>query len=145
MPVLTLPLSQDGAAVDVLVGISYPKAEAMRLANLAIPTPVPIRALIDPGASATCVVAGCLQSLSLVSTGTTLMQTPSTGAMPVPCSQYDVSITIVHPSVAMTLPALAIVECQPLGGTIQGLIGRDFLSLCLFVYDGAAQRFSLGY
>ena len=145
MPVLTLPLGHEGGAVDLLIGVSYPRADALRAANLPIPPPVPIRAIIDPGASATCVEAGALQSLGLVSTGTISMTTPSTGNVPVVCNQYDVSLTVVHPNVQMTLPALAIVECQPLGGTIQALIGRDFLSVCLFVYDGVAQRFSLGY
>jgi hypothetical protein len=145
MPVLTTPLVPEGPIVTLLIGVSLARAGALQAANQPVPAPVQIRALIDTGASCTCLAAGALSPLSLVPTGTTQMTTPSTGQTPVQCSQYDVSLTIAHPHLNLTIPAMPIVECQPLGGTIQGLLGRDFLSLCLFVYDGPGQRFSLAY
>jgi hypothetical protein len=145
MPVLTTQLDPEGPVVTLLIGVSMPRAAALQAANQPVPPPVQVRGLIDTGASGTCVVAAALQSLALVSTGTASMVTPSTGPTPVPCSQYDVSLTILHPNLNLMLPAMPIIECQSLGGTIQALVGRDFLAYCLFVYDGQAQRFSLGY
>jgi hypothetical protein len=90
-------------------------------------------------------VAASLQSLGLVPSGTTSMITPSTGPNPVQVDQYDVSLILtthlspsLSPSGRSSRPNLS-------GGNYQARLGRDFLSLCLFVYDGRAQRFSLGY
>jgi hypothetical protein len=103
-----------------------------------------IRALIDTGASSTCVVAGVLQPLGLAPTGTIPMTTPSSGPNPVICNQYDAGVFLMHPTLTLGLDAMPIIECQPLGGTIQALLGRDFLVHCLFVYDGQSQRFTIG-
>jgi hypothetical protein len=56
-----------------------------------------------------------------------------------------VSVTVFHPNHPLTVQALPIVECQALTRNIQALLGRDFLSLYLFVYDGQAQRFALAF
>jgi hypothetical protein len=80
-----------------------------------------------------------------VPTGATLMRTPSTGAVPITCHQYDVCLTLLHPNGPVNLGAAPVVECLPLGGNIDALLGRDGLSLCLFIYDGPAQQFSLGF
>jgi hypothetical protein len=63
---------------------------------------------------------------------------------PVTCNQYDVSVFVMHPIITLGMETMPIIECQALGGGIQALLGRDFLGLCLFVYDGQAQRFSFG-
>src|SRR5471030_3175007 len=88
--------------------------------------------------------AGALQSLSLAPSGAISMTTPSTGPNPVTCDQYDVGVFVVHPVITLGLDTMPIIECQSLGGGIQALLGRDFLGLCLFVYDGQAQRFYFG-
>lgn len=144
MPVLTSPLGPEGPVVSLLIGVSGPRATALQAAQQPVPPPVRIRALIDTGASSTCVEAGALQSLSLAPTGTTTVTTPSTGPNPMVCNQYDVGVFVVHPAITLGVVTMPIIECQPLGGGIQALLGRDFLALCLFVYDGQAQRFSFG-
>jgi hypothetical protein len=145
MPVLTLQLDQDGPIIRLLVGVSAPRETALKQANQPVPQPVAIRALLDTGASCSCIVASALTPLALQSTGTAQVNTPSTGNVPMSCSQYDVSLTVLHPHVNFLIPAMPIVECQSLSGNYQALLGRDFLALALFVYDGPADRFSLGY
>jgi hypothetical protein len=144
MPVLTTALTPEGPVLTLVIGVSKPRADALLAAGLPVPPPVQIRALIDTGASSTCVEAGALQSLSLVPSGAISMTTPSTGPNPVICNQYDVGVFVVHPVITLGLDTMPIIECQALGGGIQALLGRDFLGLCLFVYDGQAQRFSFG-
>ena len=144
MPILTAPLTTAGPVVTLLIGVSAPRAAALQAAHQPVPALVQIQALIDSGASSTCIVAGALQSLSLVPTGVTHITTPSTGSNPVRCNQYDVGVFVAHPTITLGQVTMPIIECQPLGGSIQGLLGRDFLRMCLFVYDGLAQRFSLG-
>jgi hypothetical protein len=144
MPVLTTALTPEGPVLTLVIGVSKPRADALLAAGLPVPSSVQIRALIDTGASSTCVEDGALQSLSLVPSGAISITTPSTGSNPVTCNQYDVGVFVVHPVIALGLDTMPIIECQALGGGIQALLGRDFLALCLFVYDGQAQRFSFG-
>src|SRR5438105_13440515 len=145
MPILNLRMSADGPLVDLAIGVSFPRERALRLANQAVPNPVQLRALIDTGASCTCIEAGALAPLGLSPTGVIPITTPSSGLSPAICSQYDVSITIVHPTVGMGFPAIPVVECQSLSSSFQALLGRDLLQHCLFVYDGHAQQFSLAF
>jgi len=145
MPILTTALGSGGPIIPLLIGVSKPREAALIAAHQAVPPPVQMRALIDTGASSTCIEAGSLTSLSLAPTGTVLITTPSTGQNPIQCSQYDVSLIFVHPNLPLVFPAMPIIECQPLGGNFQALLGRDFLRYCLFVYDGQAQHFALSF
>jgi hypothetical protein len=145
MPILTLPLVADGAVVDLLVGVSEPRRLALVAANQPVPAPVQIRALIDTGASVTCIEDSAIQPLGLIPTGIAQMVTPSTGAAPVACNQYDVSLLLIHPALARLFPAAPIIECKPLSPNFRALLGRDLLAHCLFVYDGQANRFSLAF
>lgn len=145
MPHLTLPVLSDGPILELLVGVSRPRLEALKRANQPVPKPVKVRGLIDTGASVTCVDPQCLSSLELAPTGQTLIHTPSTDGTPKPCNQYDVSITLVHPSVAITLGEMPIIESALALQGIQALLGRDILSSCLFVYDGREEQFILAF
>jgi hypothetical protein len=133
MPVLTTALTPEGPVLTLAIGVSKPRADALLAAGLSVPPSVQIRALIDTGASSTCVPSGAISITTL-----------STGSTPVTCNQYDVGVFVVHPVITLGLDTMPIIECQALGGGIQALLGRDFLALCLFVYDGQAQRFSFG-
>jgi hypothetical protein len=61
MPVLNSQLGPEGPVVNLLVGVSEPAVAALQAANQPVPPPVSVRALIDTGASCTCIVAGVLQ------------------------------------------------------------------------------------
>jgi hypothetical protein len=104
---------------------------------------VRLRALVDTGASVTCVVTGNLDSLALNPVGVARIHTPTGVSL---YGQYDVSITFDHPTSSVTLDPVTVVECLPLASPdIQVLLGRDVLAHCLFVYDGTAGRFSLAF
>jgi hypothetical protein len=145
MPILTLQLVPEGAVVDLAIGVSVPRTSALRNANQPVPSPIQIRALIDTGASITCIEAQALQPLGLTPTGTIPIVTPSTGSTPSIRNQLDVSLTLMHPNLNFTVPAIGIVECGALSPLFQGLLGRDLLSSCLFVYDGIGGHFSLAF
>jgi hypothetical protein len=80
MPLLTFALSPAGPVIDVLVGVSPPRAQQLALANAPVPAPVSARLLVDTGASVTCLDRAILASLGLAPTGNVAMATPSTGA-----------------------------------------------------------------
>ena len=60
-------------------------------------------------------------------------------------SQYDVSLTLLHPKLSLNFGAVAVIGSQLSPQGIQALIGRDVLKNCLFVYDGQAGIFSLAF
>jgi hypothetical protein len=82
MPLFTLQLTAQGPIMTAFVGVSGARRAALLAAKQDIPTPVQIRALVDTGASGTCVDPSVLQSLGLTPTGSVQVNTPSTGPTP---------------------------------------------------------------
>ena len=84
---------------------------ALLAANLPVPNPVQIRGLLDTGASGTAIDPSVLTALGLTPTGTTLVNTPTTGATPQVAEQYDVGFVIPGPNgpplFSQTLPVIA--------------------------------------
>jgi len=126
--------------LSAFVGVSAPRHSALTEAKQPIPNIVPIRTLIDTGASATCVDPSVLISLGLTPTGNTAIRTPSTGNKPVTADQYDVSL-ILPPAVQSqtplffaTLPVICVELLVSQG--FHALIGRDVLAQCIFTYNG---------
>jgi hypothetical protein len=82
----------------------------------------------------------------LVPTGTINIVTPSTGAVPHVCNQYDIALVILMAQqlhvASLTIP---VVEAQLLNQGIHALIGRDVLASSLFVYNGKANTISLAF
>jgi hypothetical protein len=139
MPILTVQLGPYGPLIDLLVGVSKPRADALRSAGVAVPTPQAARCLIDTGASATTLDRQVIQALGIMPTGTTSMLTPSTAGVAHPCNTYDVAVILpLQPAsryhiFGVTLP---VIESDFTGCGIQGLIGRDLLSQCVLGYNG---------
>ena len=56
MPIVSAQItSQSGPTLDVFVAVSSLRHQALLSANSPVPNPLPVRALIDTGASMTCV------------------------------------------------------------------------------------------
>jgi len=68
--------------VNAALGVSEARRQALLTAGQAVPQFVSIRALLDTGASMTCVDPTVIAALGLAPTGMTQMITPSTGAVP---------------------------------------------------------------
>lgn len=145
MPHLTLQITPLGPVMDVLVGVSRPRAAALTQAGQPIPNPVAVRGLVDTGASCTCIDPGVLTSLNLTPTGSQPVHTPSTQGTPVNQLQYDVSLILPHPGISYSFHSLAVIQSQLAVQGIQGLIGRDVLDRCLLVYDGPLGAFTLAF
>lgn len=143
MPLLNEVITAEGPIINMVVATSEPRSRALRHAGLPIPEQLTIPAMLDTGASTTCISMVVVQALGLSPTGSALTHTPSTGLTPASVDMYDVAIAITNPEVrviSMTLPVLGIdLSQQP----IEALIGRDVLSKCLLVYDGLRKTISL--
>ena len=145
MPQLTLNISAQGPVLGILVGVSGPRADALKASGQTVPSPVVVQGLIDTGASCTCIDPSVLQSLNLSPTGTVSVHTPSTGAAPHSTNQYDVSILLVHPNNVFPFHNLPIIESQLAVQGIQALIGRDILKECVLVYNGAMNWYTFSF
>lgn len=147
MPHFTIPIGPGGPLFDAWVGVSQAKGVALKAANLPVPNLQKARALLDTGASCTCIDPGVLNALALTPKGTTKMVSPTTGNMPQDVNTYDVSIFI--PGVTSpphVLQTLEVAECQLLQQ--QGfhvLIGRDILGSFIFHYNGPLKLISISY
>ncbi len=147
MPHVTVQVSAGGPLVDILVGPSRAHAAALQKAGKPVPERIPVRALIDTGASVTVLDAAIVRKLALTATGMASLQTPSTGREPHVAHQYDVRILLVSPIAkrATGFDNIAVVEADLSTQELQALLGRDILRQCLFVFDGVAGLFSLAF
>ena len=114
-----------------------------------VPDLVKIRALVDTGASCTCVDPSVLSALGLTPTGSAMMVTPSTGSTPHQTDQYDVALVIGASSASqppLVVPTLAVVASELLSRQgFHALIGRDVLRRCILNYNGSSGFFTLAY
>ncbi len=147
MPHFTLPLGPNGPVLTAVVAVSQERNAALVAAGQSVPKPVPITALVDTGASATCVDPSVLTSLSLTPTGIVSLSTPSTGETPHQAEQFDASLIIPAPQgpalVFRTIPVVASALLAAQG--FHALIGRDLLDQCVFFYNGSLKLFTLAY
>lgn len=147
MPHFTLQVGPNGPIVNAFVAVSQGRTAALTAAGQPIPKPAPIFALVDTGASCTCVDPSVLHGLKLTPTGSISVNTPSTGSTPHETYQYDVALVIPAPSgpplVFQTIPVVAADLLEAQG--FHALIGRDILSRCFFSYNGEVGIFTLAY
>lgn len=148
MPHLTRIISPpNGPTLDVGVWVSEHRRKLMGASGVAIPAPIPVRVLVDTGARSTCLDLGPLGALGLVPSGTAQIQTASTGGTPVEAPVYDVSIVLLHKGQKFIrlFPVVQAIGVSLAGQGIQGLVGRDILSECLFIYDGPSGTFTFAF
>ena len=150
MPHFTLSLTQQGAILIAFIGVSAARGSALKEAGVPIPKYLKITAMIDTGATSTCVDHSVFHELGLTPTGSVLVKTPSTGLQPVPADQYDVALFVPSsdashiPLSIMTLPVICCNDFL-LSQGFHALIGRDVLSHCVLVYNGGENTFTLAY
>jgi hypothetical protein len=151
VPHLTLSLSTGRPLIDIFVGVSQARQGALTTAGQPVPAPIPARALIDTGASCTCIDLTVLKQLGIPSTGTTPILTPTTGLTPHTVNQYDVSIMIVFGTqrqpfqVLFNAHTMPVVDADLRPQAILALIGRDILATGLLQYNGESELFTLAF
>jgi hypothetical protein len=110
MPILTGPIDPNGALVQVTIGVSKPRRDLLAKNNFVVPADAPILALIDTGATHSCVAAHVLTQLDEKVFGQMAVVSAATGLQPSLCDVYLVSFCIPHP-----LPPLVIPVTGPRG------------------------------
>lgn len=149
MPHFTLHLLQNAPIVRAVISVSQARAAALTAAGKAIPSMIPVQALVDTGASSTCLDPYVISTLELTPTGSVPCHTPSTGSQPAMMNQYDVGIIIPGPTpthapfIVGTLPVVETALFTAQG--FHALIGRDILQHCVLIYNGSLGQFTLAY
>ena len=149
MPHFTISVDQNGLlALAATVGVSQPRGIALLTSNLPVPQPIPITAIVDTGATHTCLDRATINALGISATGSATATTPSTGNTPHTFEVFDIAISIPSrvnqlPFYRGTIPVLCM--DQPLLPGVQMLLGIDILSNCTLFVDGATGIFSLAY
>ena len=131
-------LVAQGPVVPVLLSISDEAHQALMAAGKPIPEPVTGLALIDTGATWTCVDEDTARRAGLPTRGTAKMASASHPEHEVPVFAGR----IVLDSININTPNAMGVNLSGFPGLI-ALIGRDMLQNCLFVYDGNSGSMSL--
>ena len=147
MPHFTRQLTNSTPLIYAILGVIQARADALKAANQPVPAQQRMNALIDTGASCTCVDPTIIKALGLVPTGSTQMLTPSTGSQPVTTEQYDASLMIygANQQSPLEIPVMPVVASDLKSQGIDALIGRDVLKFCLLTYNGAIELFTLAF
>jgi predicted aspartyl protease len=135
--------------VNMIVHVSGARYQALVAANETIPPVQNVRALIDTGASGTCIDPMVFQALQLQPTGSTPVLTPSTGNAPVDADTYDVAISIPAATpgqIGLVIHNMPVVASHLFAAQgFHALVGRDILRQCIFAYNGGSNLFTLAY
>lgn len=146
MPSLTFPVTPDGLAVPVWIGLSGKAMVSLRAAGQAIPAPLMARGLLDTGSTVTAIAKWVFQGLSIPVAGTGMTQT---AAGPVAVNLYEVSLGITDPNLPgapmLTCPDLLASELAAGLPDVDVLVGLDVLLGCRLTLDGPARWFTLEF
>jgi hypothetical protein len=144
MPIITRPLTVDGAVVELLLGVHSENREARLRVGFPIPPRQRVRVQIDTGATLSSFAPWVFTALDLKPVDTIRVHTPSTWEEPALFNQYLVSISLDAEGIETHLDAVFVFESHFTDSDhIQGLLGRDFLKHCLFHYNGPAGTFCI--
>ena len=132
-------LRQGGPVVQVGVSVAQSIATELLGQGAAVPPPVPGLALIDTGASATCIDEGAAQQLGLPVVD--VVQVASASHAATMQNVYPIQISVVGMSITIEAPRAIGAPLAAQGLLL--LIGRDVLQHCTLVYNGLAGEITL--
>lgn len=145
---------RDGARIRIRVNLDADSILDLRRKGLAVPQPMELDALLDPGAERSCIDPSVVSALALPTHAFNFTMAPGVGQSPLfgnasVNTPHPASVALLHPSGAekdnLFLPFVVVQELSqhPLG--IDAIIGRDVLASCVMVYDGPAGTVTLAY
>jgi len=135
-------IKQLGLLLDVQISVSFPQLQKLQQMGSPIPKAVETVALIDTGASISCISPELANAARLVQRGVVLIS--GVGAeeqMSAPT--YDAGMRFT--SMNVMIPAIPLVGVKLAGQRIGCLIGRDLLSQGILIYHGKPGLFTLAF
>jgi hypothetical protein len=148
MPLIAGTILPGGAVIDVMVGVSAARQRLLLANALPVPYPVAVRVLIDTGSSHSGFAGRVFEELRVAPVGKMPLLTPSTvQESPHECDVFDVSHSLVANGAAHPFGTSRVIlaDCWMEDEGMEGLIGRDILDRCNFLYFGRERSFTLGF
>jgi predicted aspartyl protease len=136
-------LRRKGPRIPVQISIPVPLAQKLTSQGLPIPAPQTGEALIDTGASITCVDLQTIQALSLQPVNQTTITTPS--QINATASVYAVSIDFPQLPIQRVARNLRVAGVTLLPQGFIALLGRDFLAGVVLTYNGVGGFFTIAH
>lgn len=138
-------LAGAGACLQVEVNLPQLLIEFLSEQGKPIPAPSTGMALIDTGASMTCVDESVFITLGINAIGLISL---GTAAGPVQRPIFPAKVAFPEPKLVVDLSRVVAVDLR--GQNIQdvpliALVGRDILRHCQFIYDGSGGFFTLSF
>ncbi len=128
-----------GPLVEMRVWIGTPVEEALSKSGTSLPDPVPVKAMIDTGATGSVIQPEIAKKLGLQPVGVAKISTPSSEN--VQCYQYAVRLIFPNNVIVEAI----VVEAPLKGQQIQCLVGRDVLAHGVLIYTGYINQFTLSF
>ncbi len=132
-------LQTRGPVVQVTVGVADVVAHQLAAAGQNVPQPIAGQALIDTGASVTCIDDQIAQQLQLPVIDVAQMTSASHAAIPV--NIYPAVIEFVGFGMRLNIGRAMGANLAPQG--IVALLGRDLLQVCTLHYNGPTGQITL--
>lgn len=132
-------LQRQGPCVQVSIGLAQSLATQLLQQGQTLPKPISGIALIDTGASSTCIDSNVAQQLQLPIIN--VVNVASASHASTPQNVYPIQIEVVGLPISIEAPN-AIGAALNSQGLI-ALIGRDVLQLCTLFYNGITGSFTL--
>ena len=132
-------LLQRGPVVQVAVSVGQTIAQQVLQQGGTLPPPVAGLALIDTGATTTCIDEEAAQDLKLPAIDVVTVASASHSSSEQ--NVYPISIEVVGLPIVVNASRAIGAALKPQGLLV--LIGRDVLQSCVLVYNGPAGQFTL--
>jgi predicted aspartyl protease len=132
-------LRDAGPTIQIIASVAQVIADQLLQQGIVVPQPVPGSALIDTGASATCIDDAIARQLRLPAID--VVQMTSASHASTPQNVYPVLIEVVGPGIRINVARAIGANLAPQG--IIALIGRDFLQHCTLFYNGVTGEITL--
>jgi predicted aspartyl protease len=134
-----IALTQRGPIIQVTIGVEQNIAQQLLSQGMPLPQPVPGLALIDTGATSTCIDEDVAKQLNL----------PVVDVVTIASASHAETNQNVYPAlievvgIAIKFNALRAIGVPLTAQGLQVLIGRDLLQHCTLFYNGVTGSFTL--
>jgi len=132
-------LQQKGPVVQIIVGIQGAFAASLAQQGKPVPSPLSGLALIDTGASNTCIDEDAAKTIGLPVIDVGTMHSASHTRTP--CNIYPVQFEIMPFKIRFESPRTMGAALREQG--IMAIIGRDLLQVCTLFYNGLTGQITL--
>jgi predicted aspartyl protease len=132
-------LQQRGPVIQVTISLAQASAQTLLQGGKTAPAPVSGLALIDTGASDTCIDNAAAQTMGLPVID--VVTITSATHVNEPCNVYPISIEVAGVPIVIEAPRVLGANLAAQGLLL--LIGRNVLQSCNFIYNGVAGTITL--